>query len=59
MEDPDSITEERNQAALRAATMDMTIIPMIGGSSFKNKGVQLMLDEYVNICHLQWIKKVS
>ena len=44
MEDPDSITEEEINSALRAATMDMAIIPMIAGSSFKNKGVQFMLD---------------
>jgi elongation factor G len=44
MEDPDSITEEEINTALRAATMDMAIIPMIAGSSFKNKGVQFMLD---------------
>ena len=44
MEDPDSITEEEINNALRAATMDMAIIPMIAGSSFKNKGVQFMLD---------------
>ena len=44
MEDPDSITEEEINIALRAAVMDMAIIPMIAGSSFKNKGVQFMLD---------------
>ncbi|RZJ33598.1 MAG: elongation factor G [Flavobacterium sp.] len=44
MEDPDSITEDEINVALRAATMDMAIIPMIAGSSFKNKGVQFMLD---------------
>jgi elongation factor G len=44
MEDPDSITEEEINTALRAATIDMAIIPMIAGSSFKNKGVQFMLD---------------
>jgi elongation factor G len=44
MEDENSITEEEINVALRAATMDMAIIPMIAGSSFKNKGVQFMLD---------------
>ena len=44
MEDEDSITEEEIHAALRAAVMDMAIIPMICGSSFKNKGVQFLLD---------------
>ncbi|WP_298119758.1 elongation factor G [Flavobacterium sp.] len=44
MEDENSITEEEINNALRAATIDMAIIPMIAGSSFKNKGVQFMLD---------------
>ena len=44
MEDEDSITEEEVHEALRAAVMDMSIIPMICGSAFKNKGVQFLLD---------------
>ncbi|MFJ1431112.1 elongation factor G [Capnocytophaga canimorsus] len=44
MEDENSITEEEIHQALRAAVMDMAIIPMVCGSSFKNKGVQFMLD---------------
>jgi len=44
MEDEDSITEDEVHAALRAAVMDMSIIPMICGSAFKNKGVQFLLD---------------
>ncbi|HAE76057.1 MAG TPA: elongation factor G, partial [Alphaproteobacteria bacterium] len=48
MEDEDSITEEEVHAALRAAVMDMSIIPMICGSAFKNKGVQLLLDAVVD-----------
>ncbi len=44
MEDESSITEEEINNALRAATIDMAIIPMLCGSSFKNKGVQFMLD---------------
>ncbi len=43
-EDEDSITEEEINNALRKATIDMSIIPMICGSAFKNKGVQFMLD---------------
>ena len=43
-EDPDSITEDEVHNALRAATQEMSIIPMICGSSFKNKGVQFLLD---------------
>ncbi|NIK91211.1 elongation factor G [Mangrovimonas sp. CR14] len=44
MEDENSITEDEIHAALRAAVMDMSIIPMVCGSSFKNKGVQFLLD---------------
>ncbi|MEA5137877.1 elongation factor G [Arcicella rigui] len=43
-EDPESITEDEILAALRAATIAMKIVPMLCGSSFKNKGVQTMLD---------------
>ncbi|MBR2424498.1 MAG: elongation factor G, partial [Tidjanibacter sp.] len=43
-EDPDSITPEELIAAIRKATIGMQIIPMLCGSSFKNKGVQLLLD---------------
>lgn len=43
-EDPNSITEEEMLAALRQATISGKIIPMLCGSSFKNKGVQAMLD---------------
>ena len=43
-EDPDSITEEEVIAALRAATIDMAIVPACCGSSFKNKGVQFLLN---------------
>ncbi|GLB48829.1 elongation factor G [Neptunitalea lumnitzerae] len=43
-EDENSITEDEIHAALRAAVMDMAIIPMTCGSSFKNKGVQFLLD---------------
>lgn len=44
MEDEDSLTEDEINEALRKATIDMAIIPMLCGSSFKNKGVQFMLD---------------
>ena len=43
-EDENSITEGEIIAALRKATIDMSIIPMFCGSAFKNKGVQAMLD---------------
>lgn len=47
MEDPDSITPEEIIEAIRKATIDMSIIPMICGSSFKNKGVQTLLDSII------------
>lgn len=43
-DNPDSITEEELITAIRKATIDIAIIPMLCGSSFKNKGVQFMLD---------------
>jgi elongation factor G len=49
-EDPTSITEDEIIAALRAATIDMAIVPMLCGSSFKNKGVQTMLDYVMALC---------
>jgi elongation factor G len=43
-EDPNSISEAEILKALRQATISMAIVPMVCGSSFKNKGVQTMLD---------------
>src|SRR6202012_4893563 len=43
-ENPDSITEEEMHEAIRKATIDLSIVPMMFGSSFKNKGVQTALD---------------
>ena len=43
-EDPDSITEEEIIAAIRKGTLNLTLTPMTCGSSFKNKGVQTLLD---------------
>ncbi|MBA3900184.1 MAG: elongation factor G [Bacteroidetes bacterium] len=43
-EDPNSITEDELRGAIRKATIDMSITPMMCGSSFKNKGVQSMLN---------------
>ena len=43
-DDPSTITEEEILTALRAATVSMEITPMLCGSSFKNKGVQTLLD---------------
>ncbi|SNS37471.1 translation elongation factor 2 (EF-2/EF-G) [Belliella buryatensis] len=43
-EDSNSITEAEILNALRQATIAMKVVPMVCGSSFKNKGVQTMLD---------------
>ncbi len=43
-DDPSTITVEEIKAAIRKATLGMQINPMICGSSFKNKGVQTLLD---------------
>ena len=43
-DNPDSITEDEIHEALRKAAQDMSIIPMVCGSAFKNKGVQFLLD---------------
>jgi elongation factor G len=43
-DNPDSITEEEIHEAVRKATIDLSIVPMMCGSSFKNKGVQTALD---------------
>ncbi|MEO0467969.1 MAG: elongation factor G, partial [Bacteroidota bacterium] len=44
LEDADSITREEILEALRKATLDMAITPMMCGSAFKNKGVQAVLN---------------
>ena len=44
LEDPDSITEEELRAAIRKGTLSLELTPMTCGSSFKNKGVQPLLD---------------
>ena len=46
-DDPDSISEEEIIAALRKATIDMAVVPACCGSSFKNKGVQFLLDAVI------------
>ncbi len=43
-DDPDTISPEEIRAAIRAAVIDMSIIPMMCGTAFKNKGVQAVLD---------------
>jgi elongation factor G len=44
MEDPDALTEEEMISSIRKATVEMRITPVLCGSAFKNKGVQLLLD---------------
>ncbi len=43
-DDPSSITEDEIIAAIRKGTISLQCVPMLCGSSFKNKGVQTMLD---------------
>ena len=43
-EDPESVTEEEIIAAIRKGTISMQVVPACCGSSFKNKGVQFLLD---------------
>jgi elongation factor G len=46
-DNPESITDEEVIAAIRKGTISMDIVPMCCGSSFKNKGVQFLLDAVV------------
>ncbi|MEX0966482.1 MAG: elongation factor G [Bacteroidia bacterium] len=46
-EDPDSISEDELVHAIRKATIDLAITPMMCGSAFKNKGVQALLNAVV------------
>lgn len=46
-DDPDSITPDEVIRALRVSTINMSVVPMLCGSSFKNKGVQLLLDSVI------------
>ena len=43
-DDPSSITEDEIRDAIRKGTLQMKMVPMTCGSSFKNKGVQTLLD---------------
>jgi elongation factor G len=47
MDDPDSITEEEMIAQIRKATVEMRISPVLCGSAFKNKGVQMLINGVV------------
>ncbi|MBO5250091.1 MAG: elongation factor G [Muribaculaceae bacterium] len=46
-DDPSTITEDEIRAAIRKATLALELVPMTCGSSFKNKGVQCLLN---NVC---------
>ena len=46
-EDPDSITVDELKKALRKATIENQIVPMLCGTSYRNKGVQLLLDAII------------
>jgi len=48
MENPDSISKDEMIGIIRQATLDNIITPVLCGSAFKNKGVQLLLDSVVN-----------
>ena len=47
--DPSTITEDEFRLVIRKATLALEIVPMICGSSFKNKGVQRLLDAVVQL----------
>ncbi|OJW84392.1 MAG: translation elongation factor G [Bacteroidetes bacterium 46-16] len=46
-DDPNSISEQEIHEAIRKATIDLSIIPMLCGSAYKNKGVQTALDAVI------------
>jgi elongation factor G len=48
LEDESAVTPEMLKRALRAATLDITITPVLLGSAFKNKGVQPLLDAVID-----------
>jgi elongation factor G len=47
-DDPDSITKEEIIETIRKATIDLSIVPVLCGASFKNKGIQRLLDAVVS-----------
>ncbi len=48
LEDEGAVTAEMLKRALRAATLDITVTPVLAGSAFKNKGVQPLLDAVID-----------
>ena len=51
----EEIAEDRLKAAIRRATLDMALIPVLCGSAFKNKGVQMLLDAVVDYLPHRWM----
>jgi elongation factor G len=48
LEDETAVTPEMLRRALRAATLDLSVVPVLCGSAFKNKGIQPLLDAVVD-----------
>jgi elongation factor G len=48
LEDESAVTPEMLRRAIRAATLDITVTPVLLGSAFKNKGVQPLLDAVID-----------
>jgi elongation factor G len=48
LEDESKVTPEMLRRAVRAATLDITVTPVLAGSAFKNKGIQPLLDAVVD-----------
>ncbi len=48
LDDPDSITNEQLSNAIRKATISMSVVPVMCGAAFKNKGIQRLLDAVVS-----------
>ncbi len=48
LEDENAVTPDMLRRALRAATLDTTVTPVLAGSAFKNKGVQPLLDAVID-----------
>lgn len=46
-DDPESITEDEMTQTIRTATISMTVIPVLCGAAFKNKGIQILLDSVI------------
>ncbi len=47
----EEITKEEIKTAIRKATCNVKLFPLLCGSAFKNKGVQLLLDAVIDYCH--------